>query len=386
VTVRSTSLGCAAACALLGCSTRPVAPELRVVRIEPARVVEGERLNVQISGDGFHAMIRSDLDEGTKSDEPVSATVGGAALVQLVLRDERSIEAVVPETLPPGFHDLVVATSDGRSASLARAFQVVQRCQRDADCDDGDPCTVIEPCIAQLCETSIDKDSDSDGYIDAACGGNDCDDTDATEHPGQVWFPDQDGDGSGDPAGPGVLACERPGPDLVANPDDCDDSDPAIFSGSVCDDADSCTDQDLCFVGVCQGVDTCSAQCTDSCAGSCGPNLCCIESCSGSCPKCEQGCSCDQTCTTDGACSSTCGPRTTCRFTAVGASEAHLVCAASSACRLECENVVGDCDLNCASGAACLLSCGTAASCRLACSTGLVDCGNGVFACNRACP
>jgi len=89
-------------------------------------------------------------------------------------------------------------------------------------------------------------DADEDGFYDAACGGDDCDDSDDTEFPGQVWYPDCDGDGyfSGTP----VIACDEAeananSPCLDGNaPDggwshtpggDCDDEDPTEFPGQM---------------------------------------------------------------------------------------------------------------------------------------------------------
>jgi iron(II)-dependent oxidoreductase len=51
-----------------------------------------------------------------------------------------------------------------------------------AACDDGDPCTMDDACLSGQCH-GIDKDSDGDGFLDATCGGVDCDDGDAAVHP-----------------------------------------------------------------------------------------------------------------------------------------------------------------------------------------------------------
>src|SRR5690606_23768254 len=94
-------------------------------------------------------------------------------------------------------------------------------------------------------------DLDGDGYFDAACGGSDCDDTDPNVHPGAfehcsdgidnscnglideadtlscpVDCPDADGDGYRDAACGGR---------------DCDDTNAAIYPGAteVCDGVDN---------------------------------------------------------------------------------------------------------------------------------------------------
>jgi hypothetical protein len=100
------------------------------------------------------------------------------------------------------------------------------------DCDDGD--ASIYPGAIEVCLDGIDQDCngfdadgdlDGDGYIDANCGGTDCDDSDPEINP----TVDADGDGSN--------IC-----------DDCDDDDPLLSPDlpELCDDG---VDQD------CDGVD-----------------------------------------------------------------------------------------------------------------------------------
>ncbi len=55
----------------------------------------------------------------------------------------------------------------------------------DGPCDDGDPCTVGEKCAAGACQSSGQGlDGDGDGHVAAACGGDDCNDTDKSTFPG----------------------------------------------------------------------------------------------------------------------------------------------------------------------------------------------------------
>ena len=170
----------------------------------------------------------------------------------------------------------------------------------EGDCDDGDPAVypgAAEHCdgVDEDCDGAVDEDAtdaatwyvdaDGDGFgdpdvstraCDAPAGSvgdaTDCDDGDATVHPGGVercdteadddcdgaaneadaadaldWRPDMDGDGFGDASAPPTWSCVQPG-DLVADPSDCDDADPEIRPSArdVCNDG---IDQD------CTGAD-----------------------------------------------------------------------------------------------------------------------------------
>ena len=116
----------------------------------------------------------------------------------------------------------------------------------DGDCDDQNP--DIHPSAEEACDSPIDQncdgiipsDIDNDGFLCDDCNNNDpqvypgapefCDgvdqdcngrsDNDPVDAP--FWYPDQDGDGYGDPLFERE-ACNAPADDYVNNGDDCND-------------------------------------------------------------------------------------------------------------------------------------------------------------------
>ncbi len=116
----------------------------------------------------------------------------------------------------------------------------------DGDCDDQNP--DIHPTAEEACDSPIDRncdgiipsDIDNDGFLCDDCNNNDpqvypgapefCDgvdqdcngrsDNDPVDAP--FWYPDQDGDGYGDPLFERE-ACNAPADDYVNNGDDCND-------------------------------------------------------------------------------------------------------------------------------------------------------------------
>jgi hypothetical protein len=90
-------------------------------------------------------------------------------------------------------------------------------------CDDGDACTLGDVCSERTC-TGTPRDQDDDGYGDIACGGDDCDDTNAAVNPGATEICDNEIDDECD--------------DLI----DTADSDCPVISGHLPD-----TGQDQCY-------------------------------------------------------------------------------------------------------------------------------------------
>ncbi|MFK7757787.1 MAG: hypothetical protein AB8B53_12730, partial [Flavobacteriales bacterium] len=103
-------------------------------------------------------------------------------------------------------------------------------------------------------------DSPGEGYSMTAPDVTDCDDADADEFPGQLWYQGVDDDLDGFIGSiETVSACENPGGFLLEAPevDDCNDNDDTIFPGSpalACDDPTACNyDEEA----LCGGPDNC---------------------------------------------------------------------------------------------------------------------------------
>jgi len=146
----------------------------------------------------------------------------------------------------------------------------VELASTTGDCNDNN--NAINPAAAEICD-GIDnncngstdegvlatyyRDQDGDGFgnpsnTTQACSlpsgyvtnNTDCDDNDALEKPGQVWYADLDDDGYG--TGETLTQCLRPSTyklanELIATTGDCNDDAPGVNPGAVdvCDDIDN---------------------------------------------------------------------------------------------------------------------------------------------------
>ncbi|MEC9072703.1 MAG: hypothetical protein VX938_10005, partial [Myxococcota bacterium] len=150
-------------------------------------------------------------------------------------------------------------------------------CESDADCDDGDPCTVGEACSDGACVEGAPRSCDdenpctddtcdpvvADGCVhiptEAACDdGDPCTEGDACDEgacvPGEAKSCDD-----GDPCN-GVEACGGDGECLVGEPMNCDDQDPCTTdacdseTGACSSDPVVCGDNSVCVEGTCEDM------------------------------------------------------------------------------------------------------------------------------------
>jgi hypothetical protein len=76
-----------------------------------------------------------------------------------------------------GIYSVTVTVGGCRSASGTTNAKVSGN---GGACSDGNPCTVNDTCLSGICTAGPLLDADGDGHVDAACGGNDCNDADAS--------------------------------------------------------------------------------------------------------------------------------------------------------------------------------------------------------------
>ena len=140
------------------------------------------------------------------------------------------------------------------------------------DCNDGN--AAINPAATEICDgvdnncnmmtdegvqTTYYRDMDGDGFGDPlvtqmACSqpmgyvtnNTDCDDNDALEKPGQVWYKDTDGDGYAQTGAATITQCLRPmgykaASELTSTTGDCNDNNAAINPAAteICDGVDN---------------------------------------------------------------------------------------------------------------------------------------------------
>ncbi|WP_428267154.1 hypothetical protein [Haliangium sp.] len=101
---------------------------------------------------------------------------------------------------------------------------------------------------------------------------------------------------------------------------------------------------------------------------------------------CSDAASCNADCTGAQDCTVACLGGSYCEFDCKDTGACHADCVAGSDCETSCLGT-GACTMACSGGSSCLLDCRGAGGCQIdLCEGTLTDCGNGIKACNRACP
>lgn len=108
-----------------GCRDLPSGP--RPTAVQPASGSRASATTVAIVGDGFHTLVRVNVDDESKStvDDRFLARLGPHALEAVRHHGATRLEATVPAGLPPGSYELVVTDPRGSEGRLASAFTVL---------------------------------------------------------------------------------------------------------------------------------------------------------------------------------------------------------------------------------------------------------------------
>ncbi|MGB0714419.1 MAG: hypothetical protein ACPGXK_00980 [Phycisphaerae bacterium] len=169
---------------------------------------------------------------------------------------------------------------------------VCKECITDQDCDDGNPCT-NDTCDNNACVSTNNMDACDDGdncTENDICAGGACAGTDVVCNAGEVC----------DPADGVCKECLGDGDcndDNLCTDDTCE-SGTCVFTNNteVCDDADNCTENDVCAGGSCAGTDIV-----------CNPGATC-DPADGICKECvvDEDCTDGNVCTDDACVDNAC--------------------------------------------------------------------------------
>jgi hypothetical protein len=127
----------------------------------------------------------------------------------------------------------------------------------------------------------------------------------------------------------------------------------------------------------CDGNCTCNED-TRTCSCS-GGTSCALEGEGNVTFTCDGNAACDLSCGSN--CDIICPGTTGC--TAEAGASASFECQGNAMCEFTC---LADCSVLCQGAAQCLVTCDDTEPCDLDNCSNSTDCGNGVFACGRACP
>ncbi len=116
-----------AAVALGGCVCTHVGSQdqgLSLNAVEPSFAVAGVKTPLLLRGDGFRPRVVTNLDGRDATAEALTVRVGPSELADAALRPDGTIEATLPDTLPPGVYEISIGLGP-RQTILGAAVQVV---------------------------------------------------------------------------------------------------------------------------------------------------------------------------------------------------------------------------------------------------------------------
>jgi hypothetical protein len=142
------------------------------------------------SGSGVLNITAAPTAPGASSDSPICAgqtlhltasTVSGATYAWTgpngFASSVQNPTIASPTAAASGTYSVTVTVGGCRSAAGTTNVTVSGN---GGICSDGNACTVNDTCVSGICTAGRLLDADADGQVDAACGGSDCNDADAS--------------------------------------------------------------------------------------------------------------------------------------------------------------------------------------------------------------
>jgi len=118
---------CGVATMWIGACTQGEVPAPRPVELVPSTAGQGISVTVRILGQGFAPRVRLSYNSASRSSvDPIfRALLDDVELAEVRYVSASELVAVVPGSLPPGSHPLLVIAPDQQRGELARAFTVL---------------------------------------------------------------------------------------------------------------------------------------------------------------------------------------------------------------------------------------------------------------------
>ncbi|UCD85392.1 MAG: chitobiase/beta-hexosaminidase C-terminal domain-containing protein, partial [Deltaproteobacteria bacterium] len=92
--------------------------------VTPSKSCNTARTDVEITGKGFMAQIKENLDDKAEIITKITASLGSYPLEKIAFHSSRKLTAVVPAGLPPGVYNLIITNPDGEMGILPDAVEV----------------------------------------------------------------------------------------------------------------------------------------------------------------------------------------------------------------------------------------------------------------------